>query len=226
MKRSIMYLPLVGMMLLTSCGEREIRSDIKEFIASFSLEDSVRAYQEAGYETVTIVTRNGHQEKTVETFDFDIKDASHPQYKTSEITYVDEEKTGEVTNRIIEENDTFYYEVNGEKNKEMSLEECHELIRKFFYKTTMYDGSIYLRGMYYGDLVKQVVPAVQDLVKIDEEKGLYIYSAGQIKKNNDNEEVHVEQTYSVNRLGMLENMHLLEYTSSVTLVVDTVVYKI
>ena len=226
MKRSIMYLPLVGVMLLTSCGEKELRSDIKEFIASFSLEESVKAYQEAGYETVTVISRNGHVEKTVETFDFNIKDPANPRYQTSEITYLDNEKTGEVTSNIINENGSFYYIINGEQNKEMSLEECHDLIRKFFYKTTMYDGTVYLRGMYYGDLIKQVVPAVQDLVKIDEEKGLYTYSAGQIKKNDKNEDVHVEQTYSVNRLGMLETMHLVEYDSSIHLEVNTAVYKI
>ena len=211
--------------LLTSCSDNSLRSDIKEFIASFSLEESIKAYLEAGYTETKVAVENNVTIKTVEVFDFNVKDAMHPKYKKAISTYIDEKFDNEVSEEIIEENNTFYLLKNNSEKEEYTLEKAHKKVEQYFYKSVEYD-AVHLYGMYYGDYIKQIVTTLQSLVTIDTENDLYIYHTSRTYLNDKNIKVYEEQTYKVNRLGMLVSNDLIRQSDSLTVTTHIETYKV
>ena len=211
--------------LLTSCSDNSLRSDIKEFIASFSLEESIKAYLEAGYTETKVAVENKVTTKTVEVFDFNVKDAMHPKYKKATSTYIDGKFDNEVSEEIIEENNTFYLLKNNSEKEEYTLEKAHKKVEQYFYKSVEYD-AVHLYGMYYGDYIKQIVTMLQSLVTIDTENDLYVYHASRTYLNDKNIKVYEEQTYKVNRLGMLVSNDLIRQSDSLTVTTHIETYKV
>ena len=223
MKLRKLFVVISTVTLLASCSQNNLRSDIAEFIASFSLEDSIKAYLEAGYIETKIATENDTVTKTVLKFDFNVKDALHPQYKKVTSTFINENLEKEVVEEIKEENDKFYFYQTGEETSEYSLEQVHSLVEKFFYQKVEYE-TIHLYGMYYGDYIKQIVTVLQSLVTIDTERDLYCYSANRTYLNDKNIKVFEEQSYEVNRLGMLTKNDLVRSTDSLSVVTHIETY--
>ena len=203
------YIAFIGaILLLTSCGERKLRSDIDKFITSFSLQDAVASYLEAGYESVRTQT-GGEVETKEEIFlSFNVKDASHPQYKKETKKYENNVLKSDVVEEIKEDDSGFIFAITDREDMRYTLEECHDVIKTFFYKESLFDGTYNVQGMYYGDYLKQVAPGLQDYVTIDEENQLYIMEYSKDEKINGYN-AHVEQKYSVNKLGMLEKNHFI-----------------
>ena len=223
MKLRKLFVVISTVTLLASCSQNNLRSDIAEFIASFSLEDSIKAYLEAGYIETKIATENDTVTKTVLKFDFNVKDALHPQYKKVTSTFINENLEKEVVEEIKEENDKFYFYKTGEETSEYSLKQVHSLVEKFFYQKVEYE-TIHLYGMYYGDYIKQIVTSLQSLVTIDTERDLYCYSANRTYLNDKNIKVFEEQSYEVNRLGMLTKNDLVRSTDSLSVVTHIETY--
>lgn len=223
MKLRKLFVVISTVSLLASCSQNNLRSDIAEFIASFSLEDSIKAYLEAGYIETKIATENDTVTKTVLKFDFNVKDALHPQYKKVTSTFINENLDNEVVEEIKEENDKFYFYKTGEETSEYSLEQVHSLVEKFFYQKVELE-TIHLYGMYYGDYIKQIVTSLQSLVTIDTERDLYCYAAKRTYLNDKNIKVFEEQSYEVNRLGMLTKNDLVRSTDSLSVVTHIETY--
>lgn len=190
------------MVLLSSCALKALREDIKEFIKSFSLEESVKAYKVAGYTEENIVITNGVINKTLTTLNFDISDVTSPKYHKNTKTYVGEELEREKDEYIEQVEDKFYFHQNDEV-AEYDLLQCHDLVKSFFYQQVEAEGTYHLRGQYYGDYILQSCSSFQNFITIDNEKELYIFEASQIKAAKNGERVNVHQKYEVNKLGML-----------------------
>lgn len=192
--------------LLTSCGRQKLRSDIEEFITSFSLEGAISAYLEGGYTSVQ-TEKTGNVDKKEEIFfEFNVKDAAHPQYKKTTKNYAFSSLVSTIVEEIIEEDGKLIFRVTDEKDVVYTLEECHDVIKKFFYKVSMFDDQYHVQGMYYGDLIKHEAPDKQNYITIDQEKDLYIYQYS-VDFTYNNLPAHSAQKYTVNRLGMLVDNH-------------------
>ena len=223
MKLRKLFVVISTVSLLASCSQNNLRSDIAEFIASFSLEDSIKAYLEAGYIETKIATENDTVTKTVLKFDFNVKDALHPQYKKVTSTFINENLENKKLEEIKEENEKFYFYKTGEETSLYSLEQVHSLVEKFFYQKVELE-TIHLYGMYYGDYIKQSVTTLQSLVTIDTERDLYCYAASRTYLNDKNIKVFEEQSYEVNRLGMLTKNDLVRSTDSLSVVTHIETY--
>ena len=211
--------------LLTSCSNYALRSDIADFIASFSLDASIQAYKEAGYIETKVAEAKDETTKTVESFSFNVKDVTHPKYKKVTSTYKNEIFDSETKEEIIEENNKYYLVKNDTEKIEKTLEETHKLIELFFYKSVEYE-TIHLYGMYYGDYIKQIVTMLQSLVTIDTENDLYVYSATRTYLNDKNIKVYESQTYKVDRLGMLQENDLIRSTDELTVTTHIETYHV
>ena len=118
-------LVLVALALLTSCKKVQIRSDIANFIASFSLENSVKAYLEGGYDQVSITTIGNEVTKEIIHFSFNVKDNTKPEYQKSVTTYKNDVLEKEVKEEIIIIDNKYYFiDENGQV--EYTLEDCHK----------------------------------------------------------------------------------------------------
>ena len=87
MKAKKLYiLPLLA--LLSSCvSSIPLRSDISEFIASFSLEKSLSTYVNAGYSRHKVVFANNTKTEEFIEVDFNIENVNHPAYSYEHKTY-------------------------------------------------------------------------------------------------------------------------------------------
>ena len=188
--------------LLSSCKQKELRSDIKEFVASFSLSEAMSTYKHAGYTDEKETFKDGV--KTIEkvTLEFDISDIENPLYNYQKITKINEEEETTYNKYLMkEENKIFLVETDKEK-VEYSTSQISLLIQDFFYTKTMYEGSYHCNGMYYGDLIVETVRDLQEFVTIDGTNSLYIFSYSTSGKV-EGKSAKVDQYYSVNKLGML-----------------------
>lgn len=226
--------------LLTSCNtQQKIRSDIANFIASFSLEEAVKEYLDAGYINTKNITFPDHNEKEVDAIEFNVTDASNPKYHHQNIKYVDDVKETSLNEDFLYQDNKFYLSSSCEKRKEnvddidydisteieeKTLNECHNIIQNFFYKQIVFD-NYYWYGNYYGDYVYWTLPDLQNFVTIDEDNELYIFSSMSQRKNSDDEIVTSIETYKVNKVGMLYTLDLEMYTDDTRLVQHIEVYK-
>lgn len=225
MRRKDITLLTLVISLLTSCKASQIRSDISNFIASFSLEESVKSYLVAGYQMDKILIQNGQETKTVETVNFNVSDVSNPQYLKKKTVYQNGVLESEETSYILREEERFYY-VSSEGKQAKSLQECHDIIEKFFYTETMFENTFHRGGMYYGDQVKQGIEYYQPYVTIDEENELYKYKYEENSYDGEGKDLHKEISYSVNKLGMLHEEYILEYNSVISQELTLKVFRI
>ena len=195
-------LPLVMLASLSSCHAKpELRKDIKEFIANFSLKAAMEAYKTGGYTNTKETTKGGIKTKVVITLEFSIVDEEHPTYVEVTTNYENDVETSKVEVEFVENDGEYYISTNGEL-KPSSLKECKKLITKFFYKKTELDGTYHIQGYYYGDYLREVAPALQQYVTIDQDNELYIHEYDVVQQDTD-----IYQKYTVNKLGMLVENH-------------------
>ena len=200
-RRTFATIFILAMTLLSSCGKKEIRSDIAEFIASFSVEAAVEAYKKTEFNKVQTVHLDGDVTVTYETINFDVTDTQDPQYHRHLETYVNDALTESIDQYIKHENDAFYVVIN-ESEYEYDLEKCHDLIRQFFYKNTYLDGTYHADGYYYGDMVKGSIEDYQDYIIINQDIQKLVFSHCQNQTQNGRD-VRRCSTFHVDALGML-----------------------
>ena len=200
-RRTFAIISILAMTLLTSCNKKEIRSDIAEFIASFSVEEAVESYKKTEMNKTQTVTKDGELTVTIETINFDVTDPYNPQYHRHSDKYVNEVKTESNDQYIKHEKDAYFVVIN-DIEYEYDLEKCHDLIRQFFYKNTYLDGTYHADGYYYGDMVKGSIEDYQNYMTIDEEKHNLTFSHCQNTIQNG-EDVRRCSTFIVDTLGML-----------------------
>ena len=199
MKRRFVAICLTVISLLTSCGKAKLRSDIIEFIASFSIDLAVENYPSASYKRENISTENGVTSKEVKTMSINRKNPDNLAYIYEEITYEnDVEKTS--LKRYIEKNNDKYLYVSEEGSIEKTKEQVNALINNFFYTSS--SNNIYTGGMFMGDAFREILPDIQDLVTIDSENKLLVYSYVNVM-NEDNKEVRIAQDVTLDQYGML-----------------------
>ena len=199
MKRRFVAICLTVISLLTSCGKAKLRSDIIEFIASFSIDLAVQNYPSASYERENISIENGVTSKEVKRMSINRKNPDSLSFLYEEITYEnDEEKT--TLRRYIEKNNEKYFYVSEEGSIEKTKEQVNALINNFFY-TSSTEG-IYTGGMFMGDAFREILPDIQDLVTIDSENKLLVYSYVN-HMIEEEKEVTITQSISLDEYGML-----------------------
>lgn len=210
--------------LLTSCNKIQIRSDIAEFIASFSLEDSVRAYLEGGYEQTSITTTNDEVVKEVETLSFNVKDNQKPQYEKKILKYKNDVLESEIKEEIVIQNDKYYF-IDSDGTHEYTLQECHDKVEKFFYEQSSFEGTYHYRGMYRGDYIKQGIEYFQPYATVSEDKSLLTFDISEDNFDENGLKYHINSVYSVNTLGMLVEQNIIGTKEGLTKTLNLVVYK-
>lgn len=220
MKRRILPFTLLAVSLL-SCNQVQLRSDISDFIASFSLVSSLEKYRDSRY-LLTITSVEGsdtiYQE---DNFSFNVKDDENITYKFSSV----KKKNGEVLSSINEEikksGDEYYYYKNDEDPIEKTVSEIkNDYIKKFFYKDSSLD--IYTQGMYIADWLKSVIVDIQDCVTIDQEKHQLTYNKPRELKDN---ELDFEEIMVVDSLGMIVTTDIVLYHPQATRTTHIEVYN-
>ena len=196
MKRRYIALLIPTISLLTSCMKSPLRSDIIEFIASFSIELAMQNYTHATYTREDISIENDVTSIIVKKMTINRDDLA---YDYIEKTHEEDKETSSV-HRYIEKREEKYFYITESEETERSKEQVNDLINNFFY-TSSKEG-IYTGGMFMGDAFREILPDIQDLVTIDSENKLLVYSYVNTMKD-DNKEVVITQTVTLDEYGML-----------------------
>ena len=199
MKRRFITILIPVISLLTSCGKNNLRSDIIEFIASFSIDLAIQNYPAASYSREDISVENGVTSKIVTTMSIDRKNSDNLTYDFSKITTENDIEKSNL-HRYVEKNDEKYFYVSEDGKVEKTKEQVNTLLNDFFY-TSSTEG-IYTGGMFLGDAFREILPDIQDLVTIDNENKLLVYSYVNLM-TDENKEVKIEQTVTLDQYGML-----------------------
>lgn len=204
---------LFMVLLLSSCA-KELRSDIKEFVASFSLSQSMSTYKHAGYTSVKISEVDGVKTEENISLSFNTLDEENLTYNFTKKTKINDGEEN-IFQKFLTRNEGRYFLNETDKEPvEYSVDQINLLVQEFFYKNVMYEGTYHCNGMYYGDLILETIQELQGFVEIDQEKQWYIFShktSGKV----DGKDSSVEQYYSVNKLGMLiQNISKQSYGSN------------
>ena len=204
---------LLMVLLLSSCA-KELRSDIKEFVASFSLSESMSTYKHAGYTSVKISEVDGVKTEENISLSFNTLDEENLTYTFTKKTKINDGEEN-IFQKFLTKNDGKYFLNETDKEPvEYSIDQINLLVQEFFYKNVMYEGTYHCNGMYYGDLILETIQELQGFVEINQEKEWYIFShktSGKV----DGKDSSVEQYYSVNKLGMLiQNISKQSYGSN------------
>ena len=204
---------LFMVLLLSSCA-KELRSDIKEFVASFSLSESMSTYKHAGYTSVKISEVDGVKTEENISLSFNTLDEENLTYSFTKKTKINDGEEN-IFQKFLTKNDGKYFLNETDKEPvEYSIDQINLLVQEFFYKNVMYEGTYHCNGMYYGDLILETIQELQGFVEINQEKEWYIFShktSGKV----DGKDSSVEQYYSVNKLGMLvQNISKQSYGSN------------
>ena len=209
-KKKIIGLTILPILLLSSCGQqRPLRSDIAEFIASFSLEESTKEYVEAGYTSLEESFIDGVNYKIIENLDFNVRDDTSISY---EYTYKEYEEETITENKYIEiktVDNEYYYVDESTTEKSITKAEIMKLVLAFFYKVDDYDFHNY--GCYYGDIVRENAGVYQDYTTIDKENELYILDYEILDERVN---ATIKQHLTVNPLGMLVDNSVLVSTNN------------
>lgn len=201
-RKSIIGLSLLPILLLVSCNKKTLRSDIANFIASFSLQDSIAEYLEAGYSIRTELYVDGETTITEETVDFNVRDDSSISYSYTYKTYVDDVIDENRFVTIATEEGKYVYTSETE-TKEISKDEVNSNVIRFFY--TSDDMSYHKGGAYYGDIVLDGAYSFQNYTTIDLENNLYILD---YEFKDTSVDAIIKQNVVVNQLGMLVSNYL------------------
>ena len=202
-KKRIFGIFILPILLLSSCNkQRPLRSDIANFIASFSLQEAMNIYKETGYEDVQIMTVDGEYEKTIEKLDFNIKDEENITFTHSQIIYDEENNITSSKLETIRKVGEEYIHTLDDKGDVYTINQCASLIKTFFYKSEPIEGY-HDNAIYFGDYIQSAARYLQDHVTIDLDNELYIYEYHVKNANADNYE-----KYSVDKYGMLTDFYL------------------
>ena len=199
MKRRFITILIPVISLLTSCARNNLRSDIIDFIASFSIDLAVEHYPSGSYQRIDISEENGVVSKIVTTMSMDRQNDDNLSYDFSKITYEGEEQKSSL-HRYVEKNNEKYFYISEDGKLEKTTEQIKALTLEFFY-TSSTEG-IYTGGMFMGDAFREILPDIQDLVTIDSENKLLVYSYVN-HMQEDEKEVTITQTVSLDEYGML-----------------------
>lgn len=197
-KRRIIGLSILPILLLSSCKQKILRSDIADFIASFSLESSIEEYKEAGYTRVQEIIESGVKTTIREEMSFNVKNLPEISYLYTYSKVVDNESVEEKFTRVSTENEKYFYETEEANKRECTLEEADQELIKFFYEYNEYDFHKF--GCYYGDIVKESAYSFQNYTTIDEENHLYKLNLDYFDQSIN---ANYKQSLIVNSLGML-----------------------
>ena len=225
MKRSIIVLPLVMISLLTGCKEtRHLRSDIKQFIASFSLNEARKIYLDAGYTREDISFENGQKIKNIETLTFNIKDLENISYDYQNLRYVNDvlDEDRSVHNYVYKELGEYYY-TNGTSSNRITKEKIvNNYVTTFFYRNEV--EGVHSNGMYSGDTIKNLIYDLQKFVTIDQENNLFIYDMPWGEKK-DVDGYDFEERWVVNSLGMTDSCYIFQSNGKVSMQTNITVYN-
>ena len=197
-KRRIIGLSILPILLLASCKQKILRSDIANFIASFSLENSIEEYKEAGYTRTQEVIEDGVSTVIAETMSFNVKNLPTLSYSYTYLKTVDKEEKERKFTKVTTENEKYFYESELVNKRECTLEEADQEIIKFFYEYSEYDFHKF--GCYYGDIVTESAYSFQNYTTIDEENRLYKLNLDYFDQSIN---ANYKQSLIVNSLGML-----------------------
>ena len=201
MKRRVFLLLLLPLVCVTSCKQKELRKDIADFIANFSLEAAVQAYKVVEMNKVLTVNDGNKITVTNEKISFDVSDINTPQYTHTTEVYENETLIKTSMESLVYENDELYYQV-ADKKYAYTLEQGHSLIEKFFYTETALDGSYHNGGYYYGDVIAHSCYDYQNQITIDQENNLFIQE-GSTTSSSDGVNVKRTSKVIVDKVGML-----------------------
>lgn len=213
--------PVAILALLVGCsGKPELRKDIAQFIAKFSLEAALEQYKTGGYVSTKISSEGEATAKEVIELEYTFTDINHPTYVETTTVYENDVVTSTNEIRFVQNDDGDYLSTNGELAPYSAKDVIEKLIVKFFYKQVDIDGTYHTQGFYYGDYLKEVAAALQQYVTIDQEKELYIHDYSVNERNTD-----ISQKYIVNKWGMMEENHLLMENEDKSLRQDIIVHN-
>ena len=203
-RKRIFGIILLPILLLSSCNKQKpLRSDIANFIASFSLQESMNTYREAGYESIKISILDGTYRKEIDKVDYNIKDEDNLSYVHNLSIYdQDDQLISQKVNMIEKQGDKYVHTLDG-VSEDYTVQQCSDLIKTFFYIDEPMDGY-HDYGMYYGDYVASSARTLQDYVKIDEDNELYVF---EIHQKDTSKGKDVYEKYTVNKLGMLSSLY-------------------
>ncbi len=204
---------LLMVLLLSSCA-KQLRSDIKEFVASFSLSESMSTYKHAGYTSVKISEVDGVKTEENISLSFNTLDEENLTYTFTKKTKINDGEENIFQKFLTKDDGKYFLNETDKEPVEYSVDQINLLVQEFFYKNVMYEGTYHCNGMYYGDLILETISELQGFVEIDQEKQWYIFSH-QTSGKVDGKDSSVEQYYSVNKLGMLiQNISKQSYGSN------------
>lgn len=203
MKRKIFVPLLATISLLSSCGDiRPLRSDIKEFIASFSVGEAQNNYLESSYTRIDLYHEPTEEIKTILTVSFNIKDQENATYEYSYSKYVDDViDESSIRHTTIAKVDDDYLLIEDDRESVITYDSMvQNYVRHFFYREDVADVHSY--GMYMGDILYESLPTIQDYVTVDFDKNTLTYDIPfGVKKNEEGYDF--EELLIVNNLGML-----------------------
>lgn len=212
-------------LLLVGCVDNSpLRSDIEEFVASFSLQEAMLTYTDMGY-TKTKTTNKEQVTVEVETVDIRSTDMTNFSYDFTKVTKVDGTTQKEEYSRISTTDGHYYLTTDQNPDPyEIPSSKCAEYIEDFFYGEVLYE-RYHQKGMYYGDIVLDNARRWQDFIVIDSENNLLVMTQNDFVIEDTGK---ASQKITVNRIGMLvHNEYYLENTAtgeSASTVID--VYKL
>lgn len=203
MKRKI-FVPLtVTISLLASCGgTRPLRSDIKQFIASFSIKEARNTYLESSYLRTDLYHEPEQEIRTELSVSFNIKDKENATYEYYFKKYIDEEldeKNSHLTK--IQKGESGYVVNKDGVESVIDYEQVEQnYVRHFFYRSNVAD--VHSIGMYMGDVLIEALPGIQDYVTTDFDNELLTYDIPfGVKK--DVQGYDFSEVLVVNSIGML-----------------------
>lgn len=203
MKRRIFVLPLVTISLLTSCSKTpDLRSDIAEFITSFSYTEARKKYLEARYIRKDISHEASGEIITIEEEMYiNIKDENDLKYDFKKKKFTATEVFEEKHNYVIKNGDHYLYYYTGADNPATRTPEevKYPLISGFFYKQQF--EEIHTSGMYVGDYLLETLPYIQDYVTINNADKTLTYDIP-LDVPKDAKDYNFEEVLVVDELGM------------------------
>ena len=227
MRRRIIAPFIVIISLLTGCRHNiELRSDIRKFITSFSVNEARKIYLEAGYTRQDLSIEEAGEVKVIQTMDFNIKDLEAISFDMLYQKYLNNELQSE-THRFVSIEDgvyTLHKVVNGQET--VSTITAQNLIQNnitnFFYVNEI--EEIHSLGMYVGDTLKEILLEIQKYVTVDFELETLTYDipwgAKKGAKGYEFEEVLV-----VDKLGMTKSCFIHQTNGIVEMTTNISVYN-
>ena len=194
---SLLVLPLL---VITSCGnkQRELRSDIKEFISGFSLTKSIENYKAASYSSTFESYVNGVKENEDEYVEFDCRDDANITYSHVLNTYRDDVHVSTKRETIATEEGKYIHTLD-DNSEEYTKAQCISLITTYFYRSEPVEG-FHDYGMYDGDYIIGVALTFQDYITIDQENKTLEFN---ILIDDPQSDAKIKHEAKVNETGML-----------------------